>query len=753
MATAVSAAYKTGMTADGRPRRRHGMTAIQIRQWLAAASGSALIAFAPVAWADGVSVRSDLGDVAGAPFPSNRFTVFDGTQRTLRRVKLPKPDCTVRVTDCADIDILNTLDGFSTQPRITVPFDGDIDPATVTSQTIYLVNLGDTFTLHGFGERVGINQVLWDPPTRTLVFQSDQLLQEHTRYALVITDGVHDARGKKIKSGGWGEEFGQAFGRDRDGAEYRGELRGAVQGLQLERQKVVAVSVFTTQSISADLAKINRQIKRSSPAPVDFNIGQSAAGPVRALFPLDSIAAIRFDRQTATGPVPACVPSATNSCFLPTPALGVITGAVAAVAYGRYASPNYQTADMVIPATGTLTGEPQPQGTNNLIVQMFLPSSPKPAGGWPVAIFGHGFTDSMYGAPWAVASVLASKGIATVSINVVGHGGGAAGTLNVLRNAAPPVVVPAGGRGFDQDGNGTIDSTEGVSAPGAANPVSSRDGLRQTVIDLMQLVRQIEAGIDVDGDGTVDLDASRIYYAGQSFGGIYGTIFLGTEPNVKAGVPNVPGGSIPEIARLSPSFRLLVALNLAAHQPSLINLPLTPGLPFPFNLNFNENIPLRNLPPLVNTVPGAMDIQASMAVAQWVQQAGNPVSYAPFIRKQPLQGLAAKPVIIQFAKGDQTVPNPTASALIRAGDLADRATYFRNDLAFAANSATPKNPHTFLTNIAAPGLGPKIAVAAQMQIANFFASNGTLVIDPDGAGPFFEVPIVGPLPESLNFIP
>ena len=82
-----------------------------------------------------------------APFPSNRFTVFDGTQNTLRRVSLPKPDCSVRVSDCQDIDVINTLDGFSTQPRITVPFTGDIDVATVNSDTIFLVNLGDTLTL------------------------------------------------------------------------------------------------------------------------------------------------------------------------------------------------------------------------------------------------------------------------------------------------------------------------------------------------------------------------------------------------------------------------------------------------------------------------------------------------------------------------------------------------------------------------------------------------------------------------------
>ncbi|MCX8005756.1 MAG: hypothetical protein N2688_12515, partial [Burkholderiaceae bacterium] len=385
-------------------------------------------------------------------------------------------------------------------------------------------------------------------------------------------------------------------------------------------------------------------------------------------------------------------------------------------------------------------------GTHDLTVQLFLPAGAKPAGGWPVAIFGHGFTDSMYGAPWVVASVFAAHGIATASINVVGHGGGPLGTLTVLRPAAAPVVVPAGGRGIDQDGNGTIDATEGVNAAAPYSIVGSSDSLRQTTIDLMQLVRQIEAGIDVDGDGSIDLDANRIYYAGQSFGGIYGTILLAVEPSIKAGVPNVPGGAIVEIARLSPVFRPLIGIALATRVPSLINVA------DPSGIAFNENIPLRNQPPLINTVPGALAIQENLDRNEWVQQHGNPVSYAPYIRKRPLPGHAPKPVIYQFAKGDVTVPNPTTSAILRAGDLADRATYFRNDLAYAANPAVPKNPHTFLTNIANPAAAA-FAIGAQTQIARFFASNGAEIIDPDGAGLLFEVPIAGALPETLNFIP
>jgi len=473
-------------------------------------------------------------------------------------------------------------------------------------------------------------------------------------------------------------------------------------------------------------------------------IGSAAGAPVRALFPVATLTGIQFSRQTGTAP------AFTNSA-VPTVALATAPGAVGQVGYGRFRSLDYENAQKFIPATGTLTGTPQPQGANDLIVEVFLPAVQKPAAGWPVAIFGHGFTDSMYGAPWTVAATLAAQGIATVSINVVGHGGGALGTLTVAQTGKPPVVVPAGGRGIDQDGNGTIDSTEGSSAAPPQAIISSRDSLRQTVADLMQLVRQIQAGIDVDGDGSVDFDANRIYYAGQSFGGIYGTIFLGVEPQIKAGVPNVPGGSIIEIVRLSPVFRVLGAIALATRLPPLINLPPLPGVPFPANLQFNENIPLRDQPTVINGVPGALAIAEVFDRTEWVAQSGNPVSYAQFIRAQPLHGNAAKPVIVQFAKGDMTVPNPTASAILRAGGLADRATYFRNDLAFALNPAVGKNPHTFLTNIF--GAGAPYALAAQLQIATFFASGGAVTIDPDGTGPFFETPIAGPLPEVLNFIP
>jgi hypothetical protein len=664
----------------------------------------------------GVQPRYDLSTPEGSPFPSDRWTAVDWSQPTGLRVNLPKPDCNARPSDCADIDVLNTLDGFNVQPRISIPFTGAIDPASVSSSSVFLIRIPD----HAI---TGVNQIVWQPAAATLHVESDQLLRQQTTYILVVTDRVRDASGEPIESAPFRKRLHH-------------NMSELVRGLpdKLRLSDVAVATVFTTQSVTPLLEQVRAQIKASAPAAADFVLG---AGGVRTVFPLASISSILFSRQVTTAPGFQVSPTGT-------PFLSLYPGSVSTVAFGSYASPDYETASKVIPPSGSTA--PAIQGTNRVYFNLFLPAGTAPAAGWPVAIFGHGFGDNKNSSPFIIASSLARRGIATIAINVVGHGGGGLGTLVVNRTAGTPVVLSAGGRGIDQDGNTTIDSTEGVNAAAPYTLISSRDGLRQTVIDLMQLVREIEVGMDVDGDGARDLDPARISYFGQSFGGIYGTKFLAVEPNVELGVPNVPGGAIIEIARLSPAFRGLVTLSLLSRTPPLINLP---------GFAFDENIPLRNLPPVIDTVPGASAIQRQIEWSEWATESGNPAAYAVHLRSRPLAGVPAKSIILQYARGDQTVPNPTTSAIIRAGSLQDRTTAFRNDLAFAADPTFPKNPHTFLTRL--PGLAPPsaaaVAVAAQDQIAQFFASGGTTVVDPDGAGPLFETPLSGPPWEDLAYIP
>ena len=669
------------------------------------------------------------GVQSGQPFPTNLDTKVDLTQLTGLRVDLPKPDCTTHPSDCADIGVLNTLDGFNVDARVSIPFSGPIDLTTVTPDTVFLVDSS--------GQRTPLDRLVWTTATSTLHGEPQTYLNQDTPYLLVVTDGVKAADGSDLDASDFRQDLN--FGQTKSLGDklYREALLAALHWSGLPPARIADASLFTTQSITSFLEKVRGQIDASAPAPVSFAIGN---GGVRAVFSNSSITSVLVHRQTGT--------STFSNSVLPFAAVPIFPGAIGTVAYGSFSSPNYENAQEVIPATPTgPDSQPAPQGTNTLYFNLYLPSGPEPSGGWPVAIVGHGFTDSKQGFPITVASTMAHNGIATIDINVVGHGGGPLGTITVSRRDGPPVTFPAGGRGIDQDGNGTIDSTEGVSAAPPFAAVGNRDGLRQTVTDLMQLVREIQVGIDVNGDGTPDLNPAEIGYFGQSFGGIYGTTFMAVEPDVHAGVVNVPGGSISEIARLSPAFRLLVGIALATRTPPLYNA--VPNATF---TNFNEDMPLSGLAPLIDAVPGADAIQSFVDQQIWAQAPADPVAYAAHVRADPLFGVDPKAIIVQFAKGDETVPNPTASALIRAGGLQDRATYFRNDIAFATVPGyIVKNPHTFLSNIS--GASAPIAIAAQQQIATFLATGGAVTIDPDGPGPLFETPIAGPLPETLNFIP
>ena len=514
----------------------------------------ALVSFVLVpatAHAAGVAPVFDLTSPSGAPFPSDRYTVADTTQLTGVRVDLPKPNCTVQPSDCADIDVLNTLDGFNIQPRLSIPFTGAIDVASVSSSNVFLVRLSD-------GAVTGINQIVWESPVNTLHAESDQLLDQHSRYLLVVTNGVKDGAGDPIDASSFLQDLNYGHAKDAADKAYRKELIAALNHslpAGVGRDAVAAASLFTTQSATTLLEQVRKQIKASNPAAADFRLGTLGE---RTVFPLSSITGITFSRQILT------LPFFANSTVA-IPALSLYPGSVGTVAFGSYSSPDYENASKFIPAVGSATGVPAVQGTNRIYFNLFLPSGTAPAGGWPVAIFGHGFGDNKNSSPFIVASSMARRGIATIAINVVGHGGGPLGSL-IVNRAAGSVTLSAGGREIDQDGNGQFNGTEGVNAAPPQLIIGSRDGLRQTVIDLMQLVREVEVGMDVDGDGTTDLNADKISYFGQSFGGIYGTKFLAVEPHVHAGVPNVAGGSIIEVARLG-GFRPLVVGSLARPHP------------------------------------------------------------------------------------------------------------------------------------------------------------------------------------------
>jgi len=702
----------------------------------------------------------DLDNPDQGPFPSDRFTVADSSQLTGRRINLPLPDRAARPSDYDDVTVINTLDGFNLQPRLSVAFSGPIDVSTVNSNTVFLIKLGDpTAQDEAGGRTVGINQTVWDVATNTLHVESDELLDQHTRYALIVTRGVHDADGQPISRSEGFDRFrrGLNTGQAQDPAlkEYRKEMIDALEAAGeagVEVRNIATASVFTTLSATAVMEKIRDQIHAATPAPANF---QLAPDGTRTVFAVDGLSSITFNRQTS-------VSGALSPVSVSLSQIRAVPGAVETLAFGKYLSPDYEIhPGQYIPPIGTRTGSPVVQSMNEIYFNLFLPAGPKPAGGWPVALFNHGGPQNKQGDSVAWVATMARHGIAVIMINAVGRGFGPLGTLTVAPTDGTPVTFPAGGRSIDQDGDGVIGQREGENAAAPNTIIGARDAFRQTTADWMQLVRVIETGVDADGDGVRDLDPARMSYFGLSWGGYLGTILLAVEPDVRTGTILSPGsgGVIQSGARSAggvtpPPGRPVVGAILQARVPTLINSPgLTSidGVPVagPF---FNENMPLRNQPPVVNTVSGAMAIQEFFDHSEWVGLSADPAAYAPHLRKDPLPGVSAKTVLIVMSKGDETVPNPFTTAMIRAGDLADRTVFYRNDLAFAEDSRIAKNPHLFPTQIeSSVPLAREIAFGVQDMIATFLNSEGTVLIDPSVAR-FFEFPIAGELPEELNYI-
>lgn len=709
-----------------------------------------------LASAGGVKVLFDLAAPSGGPFPSDRFTEPDATQNTGLRVNLPKPDCVVQVSDCEDIDLLNDLDGFNVQPRLSIPFSGPIDVNSVTSGTVFLVSLGSR--LPGgpaAGKVIGINRRVWDVATQTLHVESDELLDQHTRYILIVTRGVRDAAGDPIDHAHLFKDFLRAlnFGHTRDrgliryGAALLSGLVRVVAARIVDPRNIAAASVFTTQSVTAVLERVRDQIGASPVEPADFLLGP---GGRRTVFPLADVTGLFFNRQTLTE-----VSLASRLQLL-----SLIPGAVGRMAFGRYSSPRYidVAAGPFIEPFGTRSGTPTVLGTSEIYFNLFLPSGTPPPAGWPVAIYGPGAGETKNDNLFNIAATFASHGIATMAINHVGRGFGPLSTLRVRLASGEEVSFSAGGRSADENGDGIISNPEGSDARAPRASLSNGPAQIQWVADLVRLVRVVEAGVDVDGDGGRDIDPDRIYYVGFSAGATVGISLAAIEPRIRALVSSSPGGlTSSEQPRLSPLNRPAVGRDLAARVPSLINPAGTPlltsmgGIPVaaPF---FNENLPLRNQPPVVNTIAGAMEIQQVLDHRQWLAMLRDPFALAPYLRKSPLDGVPAKLVIILLPRGDQNISNPTVSATIRSGELEDRATFFRNDLAFAADPTILKNPHSILVRTdQLPNRA--IARAAQEQAAVFFATDGAETIDPDGAGLLFEVPIEGSLPEDFGYIP
>ena len=625
-----------------------------------------------------------------AVFPNNRFTVADDRQVTGRRVVMPLPrHCTSKNSSiCQATRLLNNLDGFDLQPRVYVPFSGAIDIKTVSPKTIYIT---------GPDGDAGIYQLVFDPDRHVLEGTVDRQLMEDTLYTLHVTRGIRDRSGRRIAHA------------------VRVEFTTMTATLQLDHIR---------RSLDSGKAYRQADIK---PAKRGLKFTQDG---VTTVFPGSAVAhegGIQRNDQVFADPKKDLESNVVPNLVDP--------GTVGWYAFGSYLSPQFVTRNAVIPAVPT-TRTPRARRAARVGFAMLVPAGTPPAGGWPVAIYGPGFTRSYFDL-YVTADHNAGLGVATISIDPLGHGYGPKSTITINNST----TFRSYGRGHDLDGDGKILESEGVQPsdkktydhgklvkdkPSPKALVGLRDGLIQTTSDVMTLVRAVERGVQVPTTtGKVALSPKKVQYYGLSFGGIYGTMLMGTDPHVKVGFLNSGGGPILDIARQS-GFRDLLAQSFKISHPNLLNGG--PGLN-----GFTESLPDLTDPPITKPYKGSFRIRQTLSSGNWLERSGSPEAFAPLIRLRPRY--AEKTVQYLNAFGDNTVPNTTTGNIMRAGQLFDRMMFYRNDKTPTADT----DPHGFLADPTLAGRS-----SAEQMLGRWLQTFGQVVLDPDGPNGVFEEPIYDP---------
>ena len=331
---------------------------------------------------------------------------------------------------------------------------------------------------------------------------------------------------------------------------------------------------------------------------------------------------------------------------------------------------------------------PAVQHTVTIPVLMTFPNAssgiPKPAAGWPVAIFVHGVTRNRADA-LAIAEAYASVGIAVAAIDLPLHGITPADPAAALR--IPGVQE----RTFDVDyiNNGTnqppadgVIDTSGSNYIQVASPITSRDNTREAIVDELALAHALPAAVVVGAAGVVGtpFDGTKISMSGQSLGSIVGMSVASLPSNIVSFGLSVPGGGIVDLLQTSLTF----------------GPPITGGVAAQLGLN-------------------TLLYNAFFRDAQAAVDASDPVNHAGFVIPN------GKPFIVHKVIGDQVIPNTATDRLLNAAGI----------FAHKANAAQPWPADFWVAftagthgSLLAPGTTPTVTVEMQKEIVGFAFSGG-----------------------------
>ena len=607
------------------------------------------------------------------PFPNN--LLLDPESPT-PRVKLPEGCNESPTAKALREGVLNTLDGFGTfEGAINVTFSEAFDMATLADNVLVYKRADRGMPVADAQPIPAAGLVL--VPNMTTRFDAscanptmvNQLtiiprapLDQKSTYVVALKNGIKTASGADFTATfTWslvrqpenpvtvvdGVVVSDRTPLDPADAADEASLLGVNQLWNAHSQ---AMAFLASQGVDHNDVLLAWEFNtQTTTEPLDPTVADSPASKVGAS-PLLQVASITGG-ATAEQFLIAVLPA--NSCSAqggPLPC-----DEVSAVLGGGLGSPSYQTQRTAIvtppprgggmPPYGPNFGGPIPGAWGDPVnptavrseiigTLILMPKTACPAAGCPTVIFQHGLGQSKTNV-FAIGPQLAKLGYAVVAIDAVGHDSRAVriSTAGPCANTGTPpddLVAPP------------VNTNPGCYAPFLSPDLgSTRDGIRQTVLDQQGLVAALKAcGTTACND--LKVDPAKILYMGQSLGGIMGSITVSQRSDIKAAVLNVPGVGWADILENTTTLD--------------IRCPLVDGL-ITAGLLVGDKWDRKNLPDPTDdtglcttdawkTQPGYRQFAV---IGRWILDPADPANFT--------KALATKRFMIQEVVGDTVVPN------------------------------------------------------------------------------------------------
>ncbi|HUS28936.1 MAG TPA: hypothetical protein VMZ53_10505 [Kofleriaceae bacterium] len=431
---------------------------------------------------------------------------------------------------------LAALDGFGLRPLVEFPLTGGLDAESVPATTRAIGDAAGLVDVDpASAERGRVIAMEWHYDDARRVLQgapmSGEVLREGTRYAAFVTSRVTAADGEPLAKA---EAFDELHGaRWASTAEALREL-GALN------KDIVGVTAFTTQHATAPMIAAKAIAAALPPSELRFDDPAIIFSGTTALDRVIGVATRATD-----GPRAGLERWGNDN---PT---GIAHDHVGVIGSGTMTIARFRRDDTASdgPEDETFENPVRVIAMDTIPVTFIVPSSPMPASGYPVIIYGHGLGASR-DQLLSFAEPLTAQGYVIAGIDMSGHGS-RFDPSDVHANMANQ-LPSFSGDGAVRDGFGDttglttqFDFFEGFLGVGGV-----RDSIRQSALDLGRLAQMLRRP-DLDlsalagpGSASPKLDTTRIAYLGESFGTVVGTVFAATEPNVDLFVLDVPGGGI-----------------------------------------------------------------------------------------------------------------------------------------------------------------------------------------------------------------